>query len=56
MDGLNALHGADDKFLVMKGEELTDRFAAKPIHINGFAPMSFIKPTGGSSVLDMAHR
>ena len=38
VDGLNALHGADDKFLVMKGEEVTDRFGARPIHINGFAP------------------
>ena len=35
VDGLNAVHGADDKFLVVKGEEVTDRFGAKPIHING---------------------
>jgi hypothetical protein len=56
VDGLNALHGADDKFLVMKGEEVTDRFGTKPIHINGFGPTSFIKPTGGSSVLDMAQK
>jgi hypothetical protein len=52
VDGLNALHGADDKFLVMKGEELTDRFADKPLHVNGFAPESFINPTGGTSVLN----
>jgi hypothetical protein len=52
VDGLNALHGADDKFLVMKGEELTDRFGDKPLHVNGFAPESFIKPTGGTSVLN----
>lgn len=56
VDGLNALHGADEKFLVMKGEELTDRFESKPIHINGFAPNSFIKTTGGKSVLDMTQR
>lgn len=56
VDGLNALHGADDKFLVMKGEEVTDRFAAKPIHINGFGPKAFIKPTGGNSVIDMAQK
>jgi hypothetical protein len=53
VDGLNALHGADDKFLVMKGEELTDRLGNKPIHVNGFAPESFIKPPGGSSVVNM---
>jgi hypothetical protein len=56
VDGLNALHGADDQFIVMKGEELTDRFGTKPIHINGFAPNGFIKLTGGSSVLDMAQK
>lgn len=56
VDGLNALHGADEKFLVMKGEELTDRFQSKPIHVNGFAPNSFIKTTGGTSVLDMTQR
>jgi hypothetical protein len=53
VDGLNALHGADDQFLVMKGEELTDRFGAKPIHINGLAPESFIKTPGGTSVVSM---
>ena len=56
VDGLNALHGADDKFIVMKGEELTDRFGAKPVHINGFAPNGFVKLTGGSSALDMAQK
>ena len=56
VDGLNALHGADDKFLVMKGEEVTDRFDNKPVHVNGFAPNAFIKPPGGSSVLDMTQR
>ena len=53
VDGLNALHGADDKFIVIKGEEVTDRFGEKPIHVNGLNPASFIKPPGGSSVVDM---
>ncbi len=56
VDGLNALHGADDKFLVMRGEEVTDRFANKPIHINGLDPASLIKTTGGSSVVDMVQK
>ncbi len=56
VDGLNALHGADEKFLVMKGEEVTDRFGNKPLHVNAFAPNAFIKPPGGSSVLDMTQR
>jgi hypothetical protein len=53
VDGLNALHGADDKFLVIKGEEVTDRFGDKPIHVNGLDPAGFIKPPGGSSVAGM---
>ena len=56
VDGLNALHGADEKFLVMKGEELTDRFGNKPIHVNGLNPASVIQTTGGSSVVDMVQR
>jgi hypothetical protein len=53
VDGLNALHGADDKFLVVKGEEVTDSFEKKPIHVNGLAPNTFIKPPGGTSVVNM---
>ncbi len=53
VDGLNALHGADDKFIVIKGEEVTDRFGEKPIHVNGLDPSGFIKPPGGSSVVAM---
>ena len=56
VDGLNALHGADEKFLVMKGEEVTDRFGSKPIHINGLDPTGLIRPTGGSSVVDMVQK
>jgi hypothetical protein len=53
VDGLNALHGADDKFLVVKGEEVTDRFGEKPIHVNGLNPDRLIKPPGGRSVAGM---
>jgi hypothetical protein len=53
VDGLNALHGAGDKFLVVKGEEVTDRFGEKPIHVNGFNPDRYIKPPGGASVVAM---
>ena len=54
VDGLNALHGAADKFLVVKGEEVTDRFGEKPIHVNGLNPDRFIRPPGGGSVVAMA--
>ncbi len=53
VDGLNALHGADAKFLVVKGEEVTDRLGEKPIHVNGLNPVRFIKPPGGGTVVAM---
>src|SRR5215510_9457787 len=40
VEGLNALHGADDKFLVIRGEEVTDSFETKPLHVNALNPAS----------------
>ncbi|MGE3488863.1 MAG: CehA/McbA family metallohydrolase [Vicinamibacterales bacterium] len=52
VDGLNAVHGADDKFLVVKGEEVTSRFGDKPLHVNGLEVDRFVAPpSGGSSVV-----
>ena len=56
VEGLNALHGADEKFLVIKGEEVTDEFEKKPIHINSLNPVSLVKPQGGTSVLNTMQR
>jgi hypothetical protein len=35
VDGLNGLLGIEEQFLVIKGEEVTDPFGGKPLHING---------------------
>jgi len=56
VDGLNAVHGASDQFLVIKGEEVTDRFGDKPIHINGLDVSRLVEPQHGSSVLDVVQR
>jgi hypothetical protein len=56
VDGLNALHGADEQFLVIKGEEVSDRFNGKPIHVNGLDVSTLVTPPGGSSVLDVVQR
>ena len=53
---LNALHGADEKFLVVKGEEVTDRFGDKSLHINGLDVASKVEPQGGTSVADVLQR
>ena len=54
--GLNALHGADEKFLVIRGEEVTDRYEDKSLHINGLDVNALVPPQGGSSVVDVLQR
>jgi len=56
VDALNALHGADERFLVIKGEEVTDRFSGKPLHINGLDVNARVEPQGGASVVDVLQR
>jgi hypothetical protein len=56
VDGLNAVHGADDKFLVVKGEEITGRFGDKPLHVNGFEVDGLVALPTGSSVVDTLQR
>jgi hypothetical protein len=56
VEALNALHGADDRFLVVRGEEVTDRFADKALHINGLDVDATVPPQGGTSVVDVLQR
>ena len=56
VDGLNALLGLDERFLVIRGEEITDQFGSKPIHVNGLDPSRLVAPQGGTSVLDVVQR
>ena len=50
VDGLNAVHGALDKFLVIQGEEVTTRAASKPVHVNGLAVQELVEPPEASSI------
>jgi predicted metal-dependent phosphoesterase TrpH len=50
VDGLNAVFGAANKFIVIKGEEVSDKFQEKPIHINGLNIKKVVEPQRGSSV------
>jgi len=45
VDGLNAVHGANEKFLVIKGEEVTSSFQSKAVHVNGLDVSAQIEPT-----------
>ncbi|MEO5819894.1 MAG: CehA/McbA family metallohydrolase [Vicinamibacteraceae bacterium] len=56
VDGLNALHGADEQFLVIRGEEVTSKVGDKPIHVNGLAVQRRVEPATGSSVGEVLQR
>ena len=56
VDALNALHGARDKFLIVRGEEVSDRFGDASLHINGLDLAREIEPQGGTSVVDVLQR
>jgi predicted metal-dependent phosphoesterase TrpH len=48
--GLNAIHAAKDKFLLITGEEVSDSYQKKPIHINAYNPERLVEPQHGDSV------
>jgi predicted metal-dependent phosphoesterase TrpH len=50
VDGLNAVFGAANKFIVIKGEEVSDKFQEKPIHLNGLNIKEVVEPQRGDSV------
>jgi hypothetical protein len=56
VEALNGLHGADEQFLVIQGEEVTDRFGDKSLHINGLDVRARVAPQGGTSVVDVLQR
>lgn len=44
------------EFLLIPGEEITDRFEQKPIHMNASNLVELVEPQGGSSVVDVMTR
>jgi hypothetical protein len=56
VEGLNALLGADERFLILPGEEVTDRIDTKPLHVNGLAVESLVLPQGGSTIAEAIQR
>ncbi len=59
--GLNALLAARERFLVIPGEEVTDRFVTPegkrlPVHLNAIDLDRLLKPAGGASVTEMLNR
>ena len=53
---LNALFGADEQYLLIPGEEITDAVGGKPLHINGLAVERLVKPQGGATMVEALQR
>lgn len=52
-DEYRSLFEEDGQFLIIKSEEITDRFENKPIHMNATNIQNKIEPQGGTSVVDV---
>jgi hypothetical protein len=44
------------RFIVVQGEEITDAFASRPLHVNATNVAEFVPPQGGNSVADVLQR
>jgi hypothetical protein len=56
IDGLNQVLGAREKFLLVSGEEVTDSFDGKPVHVNATNNRELIRPAGGKSLVETIRR
>jgi len=52
VDSLNEQMGEPGSFLVMKGEEVTDSWNSKPVHLNAIDSQGVVYPQHGNSVLN----
>ena len=50
--GLNEFLAADDRFLLLTGEEVTSRYENKPVHVNAFRLTSTIPASFGGDVVE----
>jgi hypothetical protein len=51
VDGLNSVHGAADKFLLVRGEEVTSRASTKAVHVNGLNLETLVSPSTAASIV-----
>ena len=56
VEGLNAAVGMPERFLVIRGEEVTDQAAGKPVHLNMLGGEGVVQPQGGANVAEALRR
>ncbi len=52
VDALNELYGKEGRYLVIKGDEVSDGCDGKPIHLNALNPDYNVLPQGGSTIVE----
>ncbi|MBC8180917.1 PHP domain-containing protein [candidate division KSB1 bacterium] len=52
VDELNKIYGADEQYLIIQGDEVSDEFNKRPIHLNAINPKYNILPQGGKNTLE----
>ena len=56
VEGLNSILGATDKFIVLKGEEVTESFERTPVHTNGINLSQVVLPQGGGNLAEIYNK
>jgi len=52
VEGLNSLYGAKEKFLLVAGEEVTDSYKGKSVHVNAYNLKELVQPAHGASLVE----
>jgi hypothetical protein len=52
VEGLNSLYAAKEKFLLVQGEEVTDSFQGKSVHVNAYNLKELVSPAHGASLIE----
>ncbi len=56
VEALSAAFALPEQFLLVPGEEVTDAFDGKPLHVNGLNMTRLVEPRHGTSVVDTVQR
>jgi hypothetical protein len=56
VEALNSAYGAKERFLLIPGEEVTDRFGQAPVHLNAYNPRGLVEPAGGATLAETVQR
>jgi len=56
VEGLNDVFAMPERFLLIRGEEVTDQASGKPVHLNMLGGEGLVQPQGGKSVAEALRR